>query len=868
MSTSFIVTIKATSLTVYPGEKASFMLQPLIDMLTYEDEFVEEERTLGFLYDSDTDILYLHKGIDLNYLKRLLMNVEFVNEPHHEYKEMNFEYEEVIAPRDNDQVDVINFIAGLNQHSNNINESQLFLVKKPGFGKAEPYSRKIPTPTDIGYTLMGELNIGDYVFDRSGNLTKITGIFEQDIQDVYEVLFNDGRKAYCMKDHLWTVRTANGPYRTMKLEDIMKDFKRISQWKIEHGRDDPYSYKYYIPMCQPVNYPHKDVPIDPWVLGCFIGNGCCTERYLTISSPDDYIPSRIARICGIQFKKRSDRNFSYGFYYHNGKPIPTNVFFENIPNMIDCKSYNKYISKGYLYNDVNTRMGLLQGLMDTDGSISYGDGRYHVNYVSTSKNLLKQIQWLLYSLGFSGTIVDENRQDRYTSGYCGILVFRVPNTIKPELFSTPYKKSIAENSVSKQKRGNYDSLLIKDIRLIGKEKCRCIMVDNPEHLYLTEDFIVTHNTYCSGVGLCKYKTKTLIIMHRDSLRKQWLNSLYNMSGLTSKDVHEISSSEELLRIANNEHDFDYDVYLMTHATFRAGIKRIPKMQMVMNITKNLGIGMKIIDEAHLEFRDTLLMDFCFNVKRNLYLTATDGRSSKDENSIFRHVFANALYYKPSTFLTDNLPKKWVEYISVAVNSHCNPNIYRYRVAGGRGMNNASYGKWVIAYDKKKTHFNCCKDILKVIYERDPHAKVLLFMPLIDLCEECAYFLKMELGKDDSFQYDLDIRTINSKNSKKDNEYAKRSDVIVTTIASCGTGTDIPGITSIISCSPFVSKITAEQVFGRIRYCGKICQYYDIYDTSVQLDVFWYKSRSKKLKHLALNTSSLSWEAETNDENKK
>ena len=131
--------------------------------------------------------------------------------------------------------------------------------------------------------------------------------------------------------------------------------------------------------------------------------------------------------------------------------------------------------------------------------------------------------------------------------------------------------------------------------------------------------------------------------------------------------------------------------------------------------------------------------------------------------------------------------------------------------------------------------------------------------LMNQCEECAYFLTTELGKDDQFSYDLDIRTINSKNSKKDNEYAKRSDVIVTTIASCGTGTDIPGITGIISCSPFVSGITAEQVFGRIRYCGKVCQYYDIYDVSVQLDVFWWKSRSKKLKHLALNTESISWE---------
>lgn len=500
MSESFKVTVKATSIEIQDGANAMYMLSPLIDMLTYEDEFAEETKTLGFIYDEETDTLYLHKGVDLKYLQRLLVNMEVTYKPYDQYRPMRFEYEEVIAPRNNDQVDVINFIAGLHQHAGNINESQLFLVKKPGFGK----------------------------------------------------------------------------------------------------------------------------------------------------------------------------------------------------------------------------------------------------------------------------------------------------------------------------------------------------------------------TFCSGVGLCKYGKKTLIIMHRDALRKQWLYSLYNMSGLSSKEVHEIDSSEELYAIAHNDINPDYDVYLMTHATFRAGMKRIGHLKEAMNITKNLGIGMKIIDEAHLEFKDTLLMDVVFNVKRNVYLTATDGRSSKDENSIFRHVFSNTLFYKPSSLLSNDGPKKWVEYISVCVNSHCNPNIYRYRVAGGRGMNPASYGKWVIQYDKKNTHFNCCLDILKIMYEKDQYAKVLLFMPLIDLCEECAYFLKKKLGMDKNFSYDLDIRTINSKNSKKDNDYAKRADVIITTIASCGTGTDIPGITGIISCSPFVSGITAEQVFGRIRYCGKVCQYYDIYDSSVQLDVFWWKSRSKKLKHLALNTNTLYW----------
>lgn len=499
--TKFTITIRATSIAIDNGMEAMDNLVVLLDMLTYEDEFVEETKTLGFMYDKQTDTLYLHKGVDISFIQKLLMNTEIVFDLYDEYDEMKFDYDEIIAPRDDDQVDVINFISGMADHLGNANESQLFLVKSPGFGK----------------------------------------------------------------------------------------------------------------------------------------------------------------------------------------------------------------------------------------------------------------------------------------------------------------------------------------------------------------------TFCTGVGLCKLKVKTLIIMHRDQLRGQWENSLRKMCGLTSHDIHEISSSEELYDIAHNRHNFDYDVYLMTHATFRAGLKRLSTMQEAMNITKNLKIGFKVIDEAHLEFRDTILMDMVFNVKRNLYLTATDGRSSKEENSIFRHVFANALYYKPSAYLTDNnRPKKWVEYIAVAVNSNCNKNIYRYRVAGGKGMSPATYGKWVIAYDKKKTHIKCCTEIIKMVYENDPYAKVLLFMPLIDLCEECAFYITTHLDKDETFKYDLDIRTINSKNSKKDNERAKHADVIVTTIGSCGTGTDIPGITTIISCSPFVSRITAAQVFGRIRYCGKVCQYYDIYDVSVQMDYIWWKSRRKGLTPIALNVKNLTW----------
>lgn len=503
-----IVTIRATSITISNGSQVKDLLIPLFNMLTFEDEYSESVKTLGFLYDSETDTIFLHKGVDVSYIQRLLNNdCEIQYKLYDEFKPMEFEYEEIISPRNDEQVDVINFISGQQDHASNIDASQIFLVKKPGFGK----------------------------------------------------------------------------------------------------------------------------------------------------------------------------------------------------------------------------------------------------------------------------------------------------------------------------------------------------------------------TFCSGVGLCKFGVKTLIIMHRDQLRNQWMHSLYNMSGLSSDYVHEIDSSDELYKIAIGEEIPDYDVYLMTHATFRAGLKKIRSMKLAMNIGRNLGIGMKIIDEAHLEFKDTILLDFIFNAKRNLYLTATDGRSSKEENSIFKHVFGSCVYYKPSAMLTDNRPKKWVNYYGVELNTNVNRNLYKYRVVGSKSMTPASYGMWVIKRDKKKLHMKCCRDIVKIMFKEDQYAKLLIFMPLIDLCEECAYFLTKELQNDPDFPYDVDIRTINSKNSKRDNEYAKRSDIIVTTIGSCGTGTDIPGITGIISCSPFVSKVTCEQVFGRIRYCGKICSYYDIWDSSVPMDKYWYQSRRKTLSHFALNVRELSWQDDIPEE---
>ena len=858
----FKVIVRATSIKITPGKEAFGRLTPLVKLHTYTDDITGDDRAMGFIYDEPHDTLYFHKGVDISYVRRLLGSCKVIQQPFDEYKDMKYQFEEVTAPRDEDQRDVINFISGNPPYGSNIKNSQIFLVKKPGFGKAEPYTRKIPTPTEKGYTLMGDLKVGDKVFGADGKPTTVTGIFEQGKRDIYEITFSDGRQAYCSDHHLWKVFTGCGKEYVLETKDLIHMYRRHRE--SDNPNREPYVYHFKIPVCKPVQYPKPDrLPIDPWVLGCFIGNGCCREKPLSISCGDDEIPKRIAKICGYNVRRNSDHNYTYTFVNPiTNLPIHTDEFFSELPEFIGAYSYQKSIPDMYMYADVETRLAVLQGLMDTDGHISINENRFHVGYTSTSKKLLWQIQQLLYSFGWSGRVHTDKREHKYTTGFCGIIIFRMPNEKKYLLFRSKRKLAIAKKARFVPQVNRYNGLIIKRIRKLYNLPCRCIMVDNTEHLYLTEDFIVTHNTYCTGYGVGVLGMKTLIIIHRDNLRTQWYGSLVNMNGYPKQRVFVIDSVNDAVAIATGEYRPDADIYLVTHMTIHAALQRLGDMEAMSGLTRNLGIGMKVIDEAHLYFRSTLAIDCMFNVKRNLYLTATDGRSNKSEDAIFRQVFSNTEFYKRAIEMDEKHPSRWVDYITVFIDTHVKKGLYQYRVAPGGRMSPVTYGKFVIKHDKSQTHFKVCAEILRQIFEEDRDAKVLVFLPLIDLCMEGAYFFAQKLNYDDSFPMDLNIKTVHSRNSVEENELNKRADVIVTTVQSLGTGSDIKGVTSIINCTPLVSKINCEQILGRIRYINKPCHYYDIVDKSVQMDVFWWKSRSRTFQRLCTKSTQLAW---TNDE---
>lgn len=696
---------------------------------------------------------------------------------------------------------------------------KLTIEAKPGLGKMEPYSRKIPTPTPDGYTRMGDLKIGDYVFDRNGYKTKVIGIFDHGIQDVYKVTFQDGRTAYCGADHLWTVKASkDGKWKVMQTKEMINDFKKISQWKVEHGREDPYVYKYYIPTNGCAEYDHVNVPVDPYVLGCFIGNGCCTLPALTISSPDAEVPNRIADICGFDVKKKIKRNTEYSYIFYDKtthKPIHTADFFKDIPSMIKAYSYDKEIPKEYLYNDTRSRIQLLRGLMDTDGSISYNEKRYTVSYSSTSRKLLEQVNWLIRSLGYSGNISNDHRKDKYTKKYCGTLIMRIPNKIKHELFTyyPKYLKALEASSIKQDII--YDDLLIKDISFSHREGCRCIMVDNPEHLYLTEDFIVTHNTFMAMYAISKLGLKPLVITPTTMLKSQW-----------TKEFIEEGIPKE--KITNNIYEAPtHDFCVVTITSLENALR--DDWNGLMKVIKEANFGIKIIDEAHLHLKGMLRFDAICNIARNWYMSATLGRSDEAEDNILNRALLDAERFVGSS--------KYEEYQKEYINVYYQDCYYNmsarlceeYFKYGTKGLIKSTYYNALMAYQNGIPFISNILTVYKLMRHIMPEdvrdKKALILVPMISIIERLV-----ETMKQDSYFNNIHIIGVDGRMKIVEKMAAlSEGELIISTSMSMGTGIDIKGMALLINFDQYASPIISEQIVGRNRDRGWECYHVDVVD---------------------------------------
>lgn len=396
----------------------------------------------------------------------------------------------------------------------------VLLSGAPGTGKA--YNNYTPiyrlNHNKVELISIKDLRVGDKIFGRDGQITTVINKYPQGELDAYRIFFKDGRTGFCSADHLWGVysRGHNGQ---------MKMHVRTTQEMLDKGIFRPNSdgshpnrSRYFIPMNAPLDFPEKELPVDPYLLGVFIGNGDMTKKTLSLSCDiaDEETVRRVSDIIHAMAYHKEAVGYSWHFYHrYNGNRrdnvrITTLEVFGNLQDVIGKKAGDKSIPEMYLTGSYEQRLALLQGLMDTDGCIHSTSGRnaknrYNCEYSTTSEELAWSLSDLLFSLGMSNTVCSSDRtgQTHITDGKEYIrksveftVRINIPNEDKPKLFRLSRKKAIAEDAAAHPKRRNYDYVGIIGIEKLDKKlPMTCITVDAEDGLFCVgKDCVVTHNT--------------------------------------------------------------------------------------------------------------------------------------------------------------------------------------------------------------------------------------------------------------------------------------------------------------------------------------------------------------------------------------
>ncbi len=345
-------------------------------------------------------------------------------------------------------------------------------------GKALKNGSKVYTPN--GTINIEDCKIGNIVCTPNG-VANITGVFHQGIVDVYRVQFSDGDYVDCSKDHLWKAKS--------RRHNDDKKYKILSVEKLLERIIDGNRPKWQIPLNNKCQFSKKDIELDPYFLGLMIGDGCLRNAIKFTNTDEklvDYVKSIVDdNYCWKLYGKPID--YSLVKKKRNGKQ--TNIYrdiFRKL-GLWNKLSIHKFIPKNYIYNTEDVRLAILQGLMDTDG---YADEKGNCVFYTSSITLAKDVKEIVQSLGGLCTISNKKTKCNgkiFHSFHCGIhfndcsILFRLERK----------KKRCHIRTKPDIKR------VIKSIELIGQSECTCISIDSEDGLFLTDNYVVTHNTTCS-----------------------------------------------------------------------------------------------------------------------------------------------------------------------------------------------------------------------------------------------------------------------------------------------------------------------------------------------------------------------------------
>jgi ATP-dependent DNA helicase RecG len=412
---------------------------------------------------------------------------------------------------------------------------QRLLMGEVGAGKAQPLDALVLTPT--GFRPMGDIRVGDLVMNPTGEATRVTGVFPQGEREVCRVRFSDGSVVECDADHLWQVRTSAGRHRgdrprVMPLRDIARDL-----WGANGGA------KWHVELPAPCELEGGGTrPVDPYLLGLLLGDGGLSHRdRIRFTSADSELVEAVRGLLpdGCRLRKESHRPYDWNIVgtRRNGSRAALDAVRRDDPSSIasayasgascdriatlarvspatvrrtlrrtgvvlrdsassfnpllrtlatlglmGCRARDKAVPPVYLNAPIKVRLAVLQGLLDTDGTVAKGGA--NVTFASASRRLALDVAWLVRSLG--GRAVCRMRIKSQTTHWQTSIQL-------PEAFP-PFR--LARKAMRVRPRTKYanPAKAIVGVDYRGHKRMQCISVTHPNQLYVTDHFTITHNT--------------------------------------------------------------------------------------------------------------------------------------------------------------------------------------------------------------------------------------------------------------------------------------------------------------------------------------------------------------------------------------
>ena len=368
----------------------------------------------------------------------------------------------------------------LDEMTTGLQDGDLIIIAgRPSMGKANPLDARIKTLT--GWKLMGELQVGDALASIDGAPSIVTGVFPQGVRQVFRVTFSDGRSAEACAEHLWRVsyRSWDKP-RIVSTEKLMRMLTR-----------ERYKHRLWIDQVSG-DFGHQDaLPLDPWLLGAVIGDGRLAGGSLVFSTAAEEMLERVVECAGPGMKANYAGGYDFRIVAGPRGGRHRNPLVDGLRSLglWDIGSHEKYIPRMYLDAFRGARLALLQGLLDTDGWVEKWGS---VRFCTTSYRLAKDVVELVRSLGGWCSLNDKRTAYSYKGerkagrdAYTLNIHHSEPRTLfrlseKRARLPEGYRRSSLPVVVS-----------IVPTRVVPTQ---CIAVSHPSHLYITDDYVVTHNT--------------------------------------------------------------------------------------------------------------------------------------------------------------------------------------------------------------------------------------------------------------------------------------------------------------------------------------------------------------------------------------